>query len=145
MTPREQRVDEVMQIMIRAEWRPGSSHQKLAQKWGVHPGTVEHIAAEANRLLRHAFRNEPEARAEALGECLLTFRAIRQRMIDNGTPPACRVALDATEAFGRYMGVEPPKNVKLSTQDEFEALTDEQLAAVAEGGIEALRGMGQPN
>jgi len=144
-TPREQRIDEVLRLMQAGAWDPGRSHQALAQKWGVHPGTVEHIAAEANRLLRHAFRSNPEARDAALAECLTTFRTVRMRMLANGTVAAMRVALDAAEAFGRYNGIEPPKNVKLSTQDEFDALTDEQLALVAEHGIEALRGMGQPN
>jgi hypothetical protein len=139
-TPREKRVDEVVELMAAGQWRAGHSHRALAARWGVVPGTVEHIAAEANRLLRHAFRAEPEARAEILAQCLLTFDSIRQRMLANGTPSAMRVALEATEAFGRYMGVEPPKNVKLSTSDEFENLTDEQLEQVATGGIEAVRG-----
>jgi hypothetical protein len=139
-TPREKRVDEVVELMAAGQWRSGHSHRALAARWGVVPGTVEHIAAEANRLLRHAFRAEPEARAEILAQCLLTFDAIRQRMLANGTPSAMRVALEATEAFGRYMGVEPPKNVKLSTSDEFESLTDEQLEQVATGGIAAVRG-----
>lgn len=149
MTPREQRVDEVLHLMQRGEWHAGRSHVALAQKWGVHPGTVEHVAAEANRLLRHAFRNDPEARGEALAECLSTFRAVRLRMLENGSVAACRVAIDAAESFGRYMGVEPPKNVKLTTTDEFENLTDAELEAVAAGGIEALRAMrgegGAPN
>jgi hypothetical protein len=141
LTPREQRVAQVLQMMQAGEWNAGSSHLALAQKWGVHPGTVEHVAAEANRLLRHAFRSDPDARAEALAECLTTFRTVRLRMLANGSVAAMRVALDAAEAFGRYNGVEPPKNVKLSTTDEFDDLTDEQLALVAEQGIEALRGM----
>jgi hypothetical protein len=145
LTPREQRVDEVLALMQAGEWHPGRTHQRLAMKWGVNPGTVEHIAAEANRLLRHAFRSNPEARDAALAECLTTFRTVRLRCLANGTVAALRVALDAAEAFGRYNGIEPPKNVKLSTQDEFDALTDEQLALVAEQGIEALRNMGEPN
>lgn len=138
---REQRVDEVLQLMQRGEWHAGRSHLALAERWQVHPGTVEHVAAEANRLLRHAFRNDPDARCDAVAECLTTFRAVRLRMLANGSVAALRVALDAAEAFGRYMGIEPPRNVKLSTRDEFEDLTDEQLAAVAEGGVEALRAL----
>lgn len=126
-------------MMMRGEWQAGESHRALAQQWGVHPGTVEHIAAEANRAWRHAFRVDPTARSEALAECLSTFRAVRLRMLANGTVAACRVACDAAEAFGRYMGVEPPKNVRLSTHDELDDLTDEQLELVAKGGIEALR------
>jgi hypothetical protein len=139
-TPREQRVDEVVALMTGGQWVAGGQHRELAAKWGVHPGTVEHYAAEANRLLRHAFRAEPEARAVALTKCLLTFDAIQARMMLQGTPGALRVALDAAQAFGRYMGVEPPKNVKFSTEDEFEKLSDDELAEVAEHGIESLRG-----
>src|SRR5262245_36336752 len=141
LTPREQRVDEVLQMMQAGEWHAGRSHQALAEKWGVHPGTVEHIAAEANRLLRHAFRSDPEARDEALAECLSTFRTVRLRMLANGSVAALRVACDAAEAFGRYMGIEPPKNVKLQTRDEFDDLELDELRVVAEGGIEALRAL----
>ncbi len=129
--------------MAAGQWRAGHSHRALAQKWGVVPGTVEHIAAEANRLLRHAFRAEPEARAEILAQCLLTFDGIRQRMLANGTVAALRVAIDASEAYLRYMGLEPPRNVKLATVDEFEGLTNEQLAAVAAGGVAAMRDFGK--
>lgn len=138
-TPRELRVDEVVEIMAAGQWRAGHSHRALAQKWGVVPGTVEHIAAEANRLLRHAFRAEPDARGEILAQCLATFDGIRQRMLANGTVAAMRVAIDAAEAFLKYMGLEPPRNVKLSTQDEFEGLTDDELELVAKGGTGALR------
>lgn len=145
MTPRELRIEQVLQLMVNAEWHPGESHRSLAEQWGVHPGTVEHIAAEANRLLRHAFRQSPDARDEALAEVLATFRTVRLRMLANGSVAALRVAVDAAEQFGRYMGIEPPKNVKLTTVDEFEGLTDEQLELVAREGVEALRGGGQPN
>jgi hypothetical protein len=125
--------------MAAGQWRAGHSHRALAARWGIHPGTVEHIASEANRLLRHAFRAEPEARGEILAQCLATFDGIRQRMLANGSVAAMRVAIDAAEAFLRYMGLEPPRNVKLSTQDEFEGLSDAELEAVASGGTAALR------
>ena len=141
MSPRELRVERVLDLMLKGEWNAGESHRLLAKQWGVHPGTVEHVAAEANRLLRHAFRNDPDARSSALAECLTTFRTVRLRMLQNGSVAACRVALDAAEAFGRYNGVEPPKNVKLTTQDEFDNLTDDELEAVAKGGVEALRAL----
>lgn len=141
MTPRELRVDEVLGLMQRGEWHAGRSHLELAKKWGVHPGTVEHVAAEANRALRHAFRSDPDVRSEALAEILTTFRTVRLRALANGTVAGLRVAIDAAEAFGRYNGVEPPKNVKLTTQDEFDNLTDDELAVVAEGGVEALRAL----
>lgn len=143
-TPREVRVDEVVDLMANGNWHAGPSHQRMAQKWGVHPGTVEHIAAEANRLLRHAFRNEPEVRQEALTRCLLRFEAIGARMMANGTPAACRVALDAAESFGRYMGIEPPKNVRVSGGvDELDKLTDEELDEIGRDGAVALRRIAQ--
>ncbi len=126
-------------LMQRGEWHAGRSHLALAKRWGVHPGTVEHVAAEANRLLRHAFRSDPDVRSEALAEILTTFRTVRLRALENGSVAGLRVAVDAAEAFGRYNGIEPPKNVKLTTQDEFDNLTDAELEAVAKGGVEALR------
>lgn len=143
LTPRERRVDEVVQLMQRGQWFGASSHRFLAKKWGVHPGTVEHIATEANRLIRLQFRydRDPDARKDALARTIRTFETIHQLAMASGTVAGLRVALEAQEAFGRYVGIEPPKNLRVRTGDEdgFDGLDLEQLRAVATEGTAALR------
>lgn len=133
LTPREQRIDEVLRMMSQGQWMTGVSHRQLAEKWGMHPDTVAAIAAEANRLLRRTFREDKDGRAEARAAILQTFEVVRVRGMLGGSAPHLRVALDATECLGRYLGLEPPKRLEVGQPDEFEGLTDEQLRDVADG------------
>jgi len=142
LTPRERRVDEVIQLMNAGAWFGATSHRALAKKWGVHPGTVEHVATEANRVIRLQFRydRDPDARRDALARTVRNFEAIHHLAMVSGSVSGLRVALEAQEAFGRYVGIEPPKNVRVKTgDDEFEKLTDEQLDAVSRDGSAAIR------
>lgn len=145
LTPRERHVGEVVELMADGRWRAGSSHEALARKWGVTPGTVNHVAAEANRVLRLAFRQEPEARKDVLARVLATFESIGERARKAKSVAGMRVELDAALAFGRYYGVEPPKNVRMvdTDPDGLGNLTDEELEAVSKGGVEALRDIRQ--
>lgn len=146
LTPRERRVDEIVQLMAAGRWAAGASHRLLAEQWGVHPGTVEHMAAEANRQIRLTFRHDrdPEARKDAVAMALQTFEAIKIRGLLDGTPAGLRVALEAAKTFGFYMGIEPAKNVRVRGDgDELDKLTDEQLEEVAAHGSSALRRFAQ--
>ncbi len=133
LTPREQRVEEVALMMAQGQWMVGASHQQLAKRWGIAPGTVEHIASEANRVLRRNFRSDDEGRLDATALVLQTFEVIRVRAMISGTPSGLRVALEATEALGRYLGLEPPKRIAMTTKNEFADMTDEEVEALALG------------
>lgn len=133
LTPREQRVEEVALMMAQGQWMVGASHQQLAKRWGIAPGTVEHIASEANRVLRRNFRTDDEGRLDATALVLQTFEVIRVRAMISGTPSGLRVALEATEALGRYLGLEPPKRIAMTTRNEFADMTDEEVEALALG------------
>lgn len=140
LTLREQRVDEVVRMMAQGQWMAGVSHAQLAKKWGVVPGTVEHVALEANRILRRNFRTDAEGRKDATALILQTFEVIRVRAMLAGSAGGLRVALEATEALGRYLGLEPPKTIRtLDADDELDRLDDEQLGEVAKDGSRALR------
>ncbi len=133
LSPREQRVEEVALMMAQGQWMVGASHQRLAKKWGIAPGTVEHIASEANRVLRRNFRSDDEGRLDATALVLQTFEVIRVRAMIAGSPSGLRVALEATEALGRYLGIEPPKRIAMTTKNEFADMTDEEVEALALG------------
>jgi len=139
LTPREQRIDEIVGMMSQGQWFAGASHRALAQRWGIHPGTVEHLAAEANRLLRFVFRNDDDSQKDLRARTLQNFEVIRVKALVAGTPSALRVSLDANEMLARYLGFEPPKRVQVSKDDELGNLTDEQLDQVASGGALALQ------
>lgn len=140
LTPREQRIDEIVGMMSQGQWFAGASHRQLAKRWGIHPGTVEHLASEANRLLRFVFRNDDEARKDALARGLQNFEVIRVRAMVSGTPSALRVALEANSSLLRYLGLEPPKNVRVAQgDDDLSKLTDEQLDELDRDGALALQ------
>jgi hypothetical protein len=136
LTPREQRIDEVVQLMAGGHWMAGVSHRQLAQRWGLTPGTVEHIALEANRILRLNFRTDADGRRDATALVLQTFEVIRVKAMVMNSAGGLRVALEATEALGRYLGLEPPKRVALADdRDEFKGLSDADVEAIAEGKL----------
>lgn len=143
LTPREKRIDEIVGMMSQGNWFAGASHRRLAQQWGIHPGTVEHLAAEANRLLRFVFRTDDDGRKDLLARTLQNFEVIRVRAMVSGTPAALRVALEANESLGRYLGIEPPKRVQVSQADELANLTDEELDEIARDGAVALQRQAQ--
>lgn len=132
LTDRERRVEEVRALMATGQWMAGVSHNHMAKQWGLSPGTVEHIAAEANRLLRFTFRQDDDGRKDAIASILHTFETIRVRGLMSKTPPGLRVALDATEALGRYLGLEPPKKLAIGDADEFQ----ERIDAMSDGELE---------
>lgn len=138
LTPRERRIDEVRSIMAQGRWMAGVSHRQFAEKWGVSPGTVEHIALEANRLLRFVFRTDKAGREDSIALIRQTFEVIRVRgMLMQNSPAGLRVALDATERLGRYLGLEPPQRVAMVEPDEFEGKSDAELEAIASGKVPA--------
>ncbi len=139
LTPREKRIDEIVGMMSQGAWFAGASHRQLAKQWGIHPGTVEHLAAEANRLLRFVFREDDESRKDLRARTLQNFEVIRVRAMMGGTPAALRVSLEANESLARYLGFEPPKVVRVSQEDELGKLTDDELDEVARDGAVALQ------
>lgn len=118
MTPQEQRVDEIVSMMSRGAWMCGVSTRELAVKWGVHPSTVEHLSAEANRLLRYHFRTDPESKKDLTALVLQNFEVIRVKALADATPAGLRVALDATRALGFYLGLEPARRLAVEETPE---------------------------
>lgn len=55
-TVSERRIDEVVELMTSFRWVPGPSHRSLAKAWGVSVSMVEHVAAEASRVVRRLVR-----------------------------------------------------------------------------------------
>lgn len=142
LTPRELRVDEIVQMMAQGQWMAGVSHRQLAEKWGVTPGTVEHIACEANRQLRTVFRRDEESLKDLRAMVLQTFEVIRVRGLLARSPGGLRVALEANEALGRYLGIEPPKKLSIREGGEFDNMTDAELRAIVAGGGDGDRSGG---
>jgi hypothetical protein len=49
---KEQRVNIIIGLMARLEWVTGETGPQLAEKWGIHHGTLEHDANEASRAVK---------------------------------------------------------------------------------------------
>lgn len=49
---KEARVKICIDLMVENRWETGVTGGELAAEWGLHPGTVEHDAAEASRYVR---------------------------------------------------------------------------------------------
>lgn len=64
-TTAERRIDEVVEMMTSFRWVPGPSHRALAKTWGVSVSMVEHVAAEASRVVRRLVRTEQKEEVAA--------------------------------------------------------------------------------
>lgn len=114
LTVREQRVERVLDLMCRGQWLTGVTDKLLAKEWGVTPDHARKISAEASRALRLRVRDDPEGQKEARAQILQIFDVIRTKAMAAGDAQNLRVALDATRAFGFYMGIEPVKRLELN-------------------------------
>lgn len=144
LTTREQRVNEVVGMMLRGVWVIGASDDVMAQKWNCSPGNVRQISAEASRNLRAMMRQDPEAQKQARAMMLAAFEAIRMKCMLNGDSSSLRVALDAMRAYGFYMGIEPAKRLEVTDRstpvDEWSL--EEKIAYARDGKrpVRAFRG-----
>jgi hypothetical protein len=144
LTLREQRVEEVLDLMSRGSWLSGVSDKMLAKKWGVVPANVRAIAAEANRIIRMRLREDPQAKLELRASLLVNFEAIRAKAMIKGDAPSLRVALDALRAIGFYTGIEPAKRLDIHERhDPFEGWTTEEKLAYSRDGRRPRRAFNQ--
>ena len=62
----DDRVREIVELMLRDQWRPGASHLEFARKYGVEPVTVRRWASEAGRFIRLCNGSQDDIRDELL-------------------------------------------------------------------------------
>lgn len=149
LTTAEQRVEDIVAKMQAGAWLTGVSERALAKEWDCDPNTVRHYAAEANRVVRRQLREDPEAKAEARAQLLQIFEVIRAKAMSLGDAQGLRVALDASRAYGHYLGIEPPKRLDVADRtDPLEGWSTEEKLAFARDGKKphrALRRVMQEN
>lgn len=144
LTPVERRIDVIVQKMQSGAWLAGVSERALAKEWDVSPITVRGLAAEANRKIRALLRDDPEAQKEARAAILQTFEVIRAKAMAKGDPASLRVALDATRAYGFYLGIEPAKRLDVANRtDPFEGWTTDEKLAFSRDGRRPRRAVNQ--
>jgi hypothetical protein len=142
LSEKERRIEEIAAKMQSGAWLSGVSDRALAEQWDCAPNTVRKFAAEASRLLRRQLRMDPEAQKEALAQILQTFEVIRAKAMAKNSEQGLRVALDATRAFGFYMGVEPAQKLAIKENtDPFEGWSVEEKLAFANDGTKPKRAM----
>lgn len=140
LDPKERRIEEIAAKMQSGAWLSGVSDRALAKEWDCDPNTVRKYAAEASRTLRRQLRMDPDAQREALAQILQTFEVIRAKAMAKNSEQGLRVALDATRAFGFYMGIEPAQKLETTQRtDPFEGWTVDEKLAYANGGPKPKR------
>lgn len=134
-TEREERVEQIVDLMSRGQWLAGVSDKMLAKQWHCTAENVRKVSAEASRLIRARLRDTPQAKQEARAMLLQNFEVIRAKAMAKGDAPSLRVALDAMRAYGFYLGIEPAKRLDVTERaDPFEGwTTDEKLAYSRDG------------
>jgi hypothetical protein len=137
LTPTERRVEQILDLMLAGRWLSGQTDKLLARDWQVSPSYVRSLAAEASRLLKRYVREDPEFREEQRAKLVTLFAAIGHRAMIMGTPNGLRVALQAAEMQGRYLGVEPPKEIRVRSRGDFDGMSDAEVAAIADGKADA--------
>lgn len=141
---REERVEQIVDLMSRGQWLAGVSDKALAKQWACTADNVRKISAEASRLIRARLRDDPAAKAEARAMLLQNFEVIRAKAMAKGDAPSLRVALDAMRAYGFYLGIEPSKRIDVTERhDPFEGWTTDEKLAYSRDGRRPRRAIGR--
>lgn len=120
--------------MTTGNWSRGISDKALAQRWQVSPSYVRTLSAEASRILKREVREDADFKAERKAQLIILFGAITHRAMRMNSPNGLRVALEAAQTQGLYLGIAPAKNVHVTgDSDEFDKLSDDELEAYSKG------------
>ncbi len=145
LTPREQRLETIRDLMVQGRWVRRITSKVLAHQWQLSPHTVESIAAEASRSIKRYATDTPEAREELRQTILQSIEVVRAKCFQNGDSASLRVGLEAIVRFGEYCGLQPPKRIEMSTPDEFDGMSLDQLRAFGYLGEEPPKPPGTGN
>lgn len=134
-TEMEERIDEIIELMLASDWLAGISHRTLAKKWNCHVDHVKRIAAESSRVVRRTLREDPGTAEEARDQLIHAFDVIRAKSMEIKDASGYRVALEALKARGMFMGLIPETKLAIRHEDPFDGWTTEQKEHFAETGI----------
>lgn len=84
-------VTEISELMAGGRWIRGRTERKIALKWGVAVNVVQNRAAEARRLVQHAYTNLEELRGLILAQ--LEGIAVEQRRKEARTAVAALTSI----------------------------------------------------
>lgn len=126
---REGRVRHCMGLMASNQWQTGITGGELAAEWGLHPGTLDHYAAEASRRVKAVGEAEyvrtriAAALDESVGHALQMLRPrITEengvQITEQGDPRALGGLASLVKAFGELAGVAKPKAETAEKHDE---------------------------
>lgn len=138
---REERVDHIVGLMARGEWRAAASHRDLAVLWGVSVGSVQDYAREASGILRHLVEGDVEGIRAAVVASVERIRvdALANTRTWKGKQypsPDYRSALMAVELQAKLLGLIVNKaDVRVSpvdnmSEDEVNALLLEEAKRI---------------
>ena len=101
-----ERVKECIRVMLALKWRPGRSHDELAERFGVSAETIKHDAAEASRRIREQTFTDEEMKTMCENALLLAMEMGRNaRDAARGADSITK----AVSAMAGLRGLDAPK------------------------------------
>jgi hypothetical protein len=104
LTRTEARIDQILAMMVDGQWVTGKTSRGLATLWNMSTSRVENYAAEASRIIRRYYRDDPEARKDLLARHCQTMERLAQKAEANG-PKTYREAIEANKVLAQLQGV----------------------------------------
>lgn len=108
---REERVDHIVGLMSKGQWRAAASHRELIREWGVSLGAVQDYAREASGIIRHLISDDADNVRAQIIACVEQIRfdalnATRHTLEGNEyDAPDLHSALKAVELHAKLLGL----------------------------------------
>jgi hypothetical protein len=140
LTPKEQRIEQVVDIMVNGRWVTGVTSKALARQWNTSRANVENMACEANRVIRRWMRETPEDKKAALARVLQSFERIAKKLEAKDSERGLTGAAETIDRFAEYSGLKPAKTLQVKDiTDPFKGWTDEEIEHFGETGERPTR------
>jgi hypothetical protein len=139
MTLTERRIELIRDMMDAGAWLQRASERMLAAKWNLSRSRIAEIAADANRLIRHDLREDPEAKAVAKAKAIGNFQRFvflaEHYLRMTNDPRFLKEARESTHRYAQYVGVAPAEKLEVSQDaDPFADWTLEEQEHYAQTG-----------
>ena len=108
---REQRVDHIVGLMSRGQWRAAASHRELSREWDISIGAVQDYAREASGIIRHLVSDDADNVRAQIIACVeqIRYDALNATKStiggDEYNAPDLNAALKAVELHAKLLGL----------------------------------------
>lgn len=136
---KDERIDEIIDMMTNGLWITGKSHIELAKKWNVSSQTVYNYAIDASRIIVRLSKSD-FSEEEQKDLLMSGLDGLRARALSSNGRPDLRTALKTYELTARLKGFLSNKHeVKVEEIEELDNLPPEELAQLLEEEAKNLK------